>query len=188
MPPRRTRYPLPDESLAVTRHLVAATAIVRDGAGRFLLHRRTDNRRWSLPGGAIEPGESVAAAAERETHEETGYRVHAQRVLGVDSRPDRRQLVHYPDGNVVRYVSITVDCKLDTTAHPLDEHGRVRAAPNHDGGAGETHDTAWFALALDDHGALRGLPDRDDELPPPHRLVLIDVLNAASAGGAYGLH
>ncbi len=28
---------------------------------------------WSLPGGAIEPGETPAEAAVRETHEETGY-------------------------------------------------------------------------------------------------------------------
>ena len=34
--------------------------------------------RWFVPGGAVEPGETPAAAAERETLEETGYRVRVE--------------------------------------------------------------------------------------------------------------
>lgn len=38
----------------------------------ILLLRRTDNRCWGLPGGAIEPGETLEDAARRERQEETG--------------------------------------------------------------------------------------------------------------------
>ena len=35
----------------------------------------TRKRFWSVPGGAVEPGETIAEAAVRETLEETGYQV-----------------------------------------------------------------------------------------------------------------
>jgi 8-oxo-dGTP pyrophosphatase MutT (NUDIX family) len=68
-------------------HVVRATAhaagcLVRDGAGpgaRVLLlwrHRFiTDRWGWEIPAGRVEPGESPAEAAARETREETGWRV-----------------------------------------------------------------------------------------------------------------
>jgi acetyl-CoA carboxylase carboxyl transferase subunit beta len=55
--------------------VVAASALVRDDAGRVLLVRRGrgDNvGLWSLPGGKREPGEAVADTAVRELAEETG--------------------------------------------------------------------------------------------------------------------
>jgi len=62
-----------------------------------LLTRRTDNGQWCLPGGIVNPGESVAEACEREVWEETGLKVHVIRLVGVYSNPDR--LTVYPDGN-----------------------------------------------------------------------------------------
>ncbi len=55
-------------------------------AGRVLLLRardpaEPDTGEWlEVPGGGVEPGESTAAAARRETAEETGYRVPAAAV------------------------------------------------------------------------------------------------------------
>lgn len=52
--------------------------MVRDGSGRVLVVRRANEPGrglWSLPGGRLEPGESAAAAAEREVREETGLEV-----------------------------------------------------------------------------------------------------------------
>ena len=51
---------------------VGARAVLRDEAGRVLLVKRTDNGEWALPAGGMEIGESVAEAAAREVHEETG--------------------------------------------------------------------------------------------------------------------
>lgn len=171
--PAKTRYVEPDERIAIDRHLIAATCVALDSEGRVLLHRRTDNGRWGLPGGAVEPGESVAAAAEREVFEETGCRVRARRAVGVDSARERRQLVHYPDGNVVCYVSVTVECEL------LELGPAVFAQR---GGDGESHETGWFALALGADGGLSGVPGGAEAMVTPHRLTLETYLAAREAG------
>jgi 8-oxo-dGTP diphosphatase len=79
------------EQLAAARVVVGA-AIVRDG--RLLVQQRAwperDAGRWELPGGRVEPGESDAAALERECVEELDARVVAGQRCGPDVplRPD----------------------------------------------------------------------------------------------------
>jgi ADP-ribose pyrophosphatase YjhB (NUDIX family) len=55
----------------------AGRVIALDPYGRVLLMRYDDGppqgRHWTTPGGAVEPGESFAAAAARELVEETGW-------------------------------------------------------------------------------------------------------------------
>lgn len=63
-------------------------AVFQDG--RVLLTRREDFEVWCLPGGAVEPGESLADAARRETQEETGLQVRLTRLVGIYSRPKWR--------------------------------------------------------------------------------------------------
>lgn len=62
----------------------SAGGLVVDEAGRILLIRARDLRNqpvWTLPKGALNPGESSADAAVREVREETGWRCEVVREL-----------------------------------------------------------------------------------------------------------
>jgi ADP-ribose pyrophosphatase YjhB (NUDIX family) len=84
-------------------------AVIFDG-DRVLLQRRDDTLRWGLPGGGVEPGESVTRAIVREVREETGLDVEPLRLIGVYSDPIHHQVMTYPDGNVIHYVSTVFEC------------------------------------------------------------------------------
>ncbi len=57
------------------RHIVAASALVRNDAGEILLVR-THRRGWEVPGGQVELGETLIDGLKREVYEESG--VHAE--------------------------------------------------------------------------------------------------------------
>lgn len=65
-----------------TPHVTVATVVVRDG--RLLLVEEAIDGRQVLnqPAGHLEPDESLAAAAERETLEETGWTVRLSAFIG----------------------------------------------------------------------------------------------------------
>lgn len=68
----------------VWRPHVTVACVVADG-GRFLMVEEEVNGRlaWNQPAGHLEDGESLAAAALRETLEETGWTVQLQHLIGV---------------------------------------------------------------------------------------------------------
>lgn len=86
----------------------AVAAIVRDRDGRILLQQRHDES-WSLPAGAIEPGESPGQAVVREVLEETGLAVHPISIAGVVGGPSCR--VRYANQDEVEYVVTVFECR-----------------------------------------------------------------------------
>lgn len=70
----------------------AATIIVRKG-DQFLMGKRRDTGRWTLPGGIVEDGESHHQGGVRELKEETGLEATKLKFLGgrvVESEKDRQ--------------------------------------------------------------------------------------------------
>jgi 8-oxo-dGTP pyrophosphatase MutT (NUDIX family) len=89
---------------------LGCSAAIFDEQGRILLTKRSDNGQWCLPGGAVDPGETVTEAIEREVWEETGLRVRVKRLVGIYSHAD--QLVVYPDGNKVQVVALHFEVEV----------------------------------------------------------------------------
>lgn len=84
--------------------VVAVTAFVRDGGGRLLMIRRTDNDLYAVPGGAQEVGETISQAVVREVREETGIEVEVIGLIGVYSDPEH--VIAFSDGEVRQEFSI----------------------------------------------------------------------------------
>ncbi len=100
--------PVPDPARC---RRAATAAVVFDSNGHVLLHRRTDNGHWALPGGSIETGETADQTIVREVREETGFEVEVVRLIGVYSDPNHTTMT-YPDGNTVSYVSVLFECRV----------------------------------------------------------------------------
>lgn len=90
---------------------IGCAAIIFDPTRqKILLTRRTDNGRWCLPGGAMEPGETAAEACIREVWEETGLQVEVVKLIGVYSSPHR--VTAYADGNRFQFVSFSFEALI----------------------------------------------------------------------------
>lgn len=80
--------------------------------------------RWAVPGGSVEPGESLAQAAQREALEETGLRVQVEEELVVAEIPagaGRLYEVHSFRAVVLGGELVAGDDASDARWVPLDE-------------------------------------------------------------------
>jgi ADP-ribose pyrophosphatase YjhB (NUDIX family) len=118
---------------APSRPVVAVGLVARDPAGRLLLVERGNpphQGRWSLPGGRVEGGETIAAAAARELAEETGLEAAVGEIAGIVERIGEG--FHYlivdlwaelPDGAVPMAAGDAADARLvgldELPAYPL---------------------------------------------------------------------
>lgn len=62
--------------------------VVRRGDRFLVVHERKHGQLWYLPAGRVEPGESFAAAAARETREEAGIPIHLEGVARMCGRDE----------------------------------------------------------------------------------------------------
>ncbi|MEU5383478.1 NUDIX hydrolase [Kitasatospora cineracea] len=107
--------------------LSGITAVVVED-DRILLNRRSDNGRWALLHGIVEPGEQPADTVVREVQEETGVTVRPERITSVHTLP----AFACTNGDQVQYLDIAFRCR------PLSGEPRV----NDD----ESLAVAWFPL------------------------------------------
>ncbi|MEW5867742.1 MAG: NUDIX domain-containing protein [Chloroflexota bacterium] len=84
--------------------MVFATVVLYDERGHVLLQRRTDFDIWGLPGGILEPGESIQTCARRELLEETGLMAGDLRLVGVYADPCYDSV--YPNGDQVQQYTV----------------------------------------------------------------------------------
>jgi 8-oxo-dGTP pyrophosphatase MutT (NUDIX family) len=91
------------------RLVPAASAVIVDEYGRLLLAKRADNLLWTIPGGTMVPGETIAETAVREVKEETGLDVEVVSLVGIYSNPNH--VVEYSDGEVRQQFSVCFACR-----------------------------------------------------------------------------
>lgn len=101
--------------------LVGAGVLIFDSQDRLLLLRRNDNGKWAVPGGMMEPGESLEDTARRETFEEVGLLAGRLDFLKLYSGPEFYHC--YPNGDQVHNVSASFVCREFTGELKTDSEG-----------------------------------------------------------------
>jgi len=98
---------------------LSVSAVVRraERGHEILLMKRSDNAHWGLPGGYVEPGESVVAATQREVREETGFEIALGRLVGVYSDP-HTQVIEYDGSARVHAVNLCFDAVAGASGEP----------------------------------------------------------------------
>ncbi|MFE3455263.1 NUDIX hydrolase [Nonomuraea sp. NPDC059194] len=107
----------------------SVNVVVTNEAGDVLMIRRSDNDNWAVPGGAIDLGESIPAAAVRETVEETGITCEITGLVGTYSDP-RHVILYTSNGEARQEFSIVLTAQaVGGEPTPSDESREVRWVP-----------------------------------------------------------
>lgn len=132
-------------SYSPPKHIVSAATIVLNEQGEILLIKGP-RRGWEMPGGQVEEGESLKAAAIRETKEETGIDVEIIKFCGIfqnvnksicntlflakpvggilTTSPESLEVGFYPIDQALEMVTISnfrqrIEYCLDESKHPF---------------------------------------------------------------------
>lgn len=89
--------------------MAGASVILLDKNNHLLLQLRKDNGCWGLPGGSLEPGETLEQVAKRELYEETGLTARKLELFNTFSGPDF--YYKYPHGDQVYNVVSNYICR-----------------------------------------------------------------------------
>ncbi len=100
------------------RPMVGVGALIRRRKEYLLIRRASEPDRglWSIPGGIVELGEAVKAAAVREAEEETGLRVEIIEDLGVVDK-----IVRDDSGRVI-YHFVIIDYLAEPVSGEMHHH------------------------------------------------------------------
>lgn len=137
---------------------VGAFVILRNEAGEVLWVQRTDNGRWNLPGGRVEPAETPWDAAVREAKEETGLDVQLTNLVGVYTKPDRLDMVFQFEGQIVQ--------------------GTLTTGP-------ESADFAYFATGSEPENSLKNHLERVADAAEQHSSPILKVQPTHNKKSAY---
>jgi 8-oxo-dGTP pyrophosphatase MutT (NUDIX family) len=100
--------------------VVGATILIMDNNKRLLMQKRADNGTWGVPGGSMNPGETLEETARRETLEETGIKLGIINFIKIYSGPEL--YYEYPNGDQIYIVTAVYLAKDFTqTAQEHDE-------------------------------------------------------------------
>ncbi len=87
----------------------SVAAVIKNEQGEILF-QYPGGEYWSLPAGAIEPGETPEEAVIREVWEETGLKVRVKKQKGVFGGERFRHI--YPNGDQVEYIVDVFECEI----------------------------------------------------------------------------
>ncbi|MFD6508173.1 NUDIX domain-containing protein [Bacillus sp. NPDC060175] len=87
----------------------SVAAIIKNEQGEILF-QYPGGEYWSLPAGAIEPGETPEDAIVREVWEETGLKVEVKKEKGVFGGEEFRHT--YSNGDQVEYIVVVFECEV----------------------------------------------------------------------------
>lgn len=99
--------------------------LIEDNQILLIKQKVTENRGWSLPGGALEVGESIEHCLIRELKEETGLDILVGELLYLTDR--------FHDGTHVVHITFLVEriqkCILDPSWKHIDDHVSNTSGP-----------------------------------------------------------
>lgn len=151
-PPEASAGEPEGEQTAQNRPQVCVGAVVVHEGALLVVRRNTEPglRRWSVPGGRVEPGETLARAVEREVAEETGLAVECGDLLGAAEIVD--------PGHHFVVLDFEANCRDTGAITPGSDASEVRMVP-----LTEVHTLPLVDGLLDflvEHGVLPRLSPR----------------------------